>query len=116
MQSRKVYALAAAATLMFAGVASAGEQRMEMAVRYDDLDLGLAKDAAIMVERLDQAAARVCGVKQISDPGYRLIRTHLIAGYSACHEQAMQTALSRLESQEVRHAYAAYLEGRDARG
>jgi UrcA family protein len=116
MKSNKIYALAAAATLIFSGAANAGEPAIEMAVRYDDLDLTTVKDAAILVDRVDSAARQVCGVKAITDPAYRLVRTHVIAGYNACHEQAMQTALSRLESQEVRQAYAAYLEGRETQG
>lgn len=116
MQPIKMCALAATAALLCAGVANAGEPATQVAVRYDDLDLSTAKDAATMVERVDQAARNVCGAKAINDPEHRVVRTYVIARFSACHEQAMQSALARIESQEVRRAYAAFREGQETRG
>ncbi|MDZ4778337.1 MAG: UrcA family protein [Alphaproteobacteria bacterium] len=49
----------ATAGLAFASVAHAGDATVRMAVRYDDLDLAAAKDATILVERLDGAVRRV---------------------------------------------------------
>jgi UrcA family protein len=111
-----MFALAAATTLLFAGIANAGEATSEAAVRYGDLDLSTARDAAIMVDRVDHAARQVCNVKAITDPAYGAVRTYAITQFNACHEQAMQAALSRLESQEVRQAYATFLAGRETQG
>jgi UrcA family protein len=106
----------AAAALLLGGVAQAGETAATVAVAHGDLDLATAKDAATFVARVDQAARDVCGVKAMRDPAHRTVRTYVIGQFSACHDQAMQTALARIESQEVRNAYAAYRQERDARG
>lgn len=96
----------ATAGLTLASVAHAGDASVRMAVRYDDLDLAAAKDAAILVERLDDAARRVCGYRDMNAAENRATRAYAIGRYRLCHEQAMQTAMARIDSIEVQRAFA----------
>lgn len=81
-------------------------------VTYHDLDLRQARDAELMLARLDHAAKRVCGGSPIADPSYRHARTQVRAAFQTCVDEALSTAVARLDAPLVERAYAAMAQQR----
>lgn len=71
-----------------------------VAVRHGDLNLLDRQDAAIMVRRLESAAAEACGA------GSESLREHRAAiRYTDCYARAMDAALVSVNSPTVTAAY-----------
>ncbi|ODT85726.1 UrcA family protein [Phenylobacterium sp. SCN 70-31] len=88
----KLFAIAAVAALM-ATPALAGTS---VAVRTGGLNLSDSQDAAVMLRRLDIAAAQACGAERGS------VRDVQVAvRRSACYADAMDTALVKLNAPAV---------------
>ncbi len=88
----KVIAISALA-LAIASPAAAGSTT---GVRLGDLDLGKPADAAIVAQRIDRAAADVCGASRFSA---REVQTAVRR--SACYRETLERALSSLNAPAV---------------
>ena len=69
-------------------------------VSYRDLDLNNPRDAAVMLERLRQAALQACGASPFSIPEYRRS-----VEASACYRQSLERAVGELGSPSVGQLY-----------
>ena len=69
-------------------------------VAYGDLNLSSPGDAAVLLQRIDNAATRACGASRDSLSEYRWAVRR-----SACHESGMERAVSALDAPTVTSLY-----------
>jgi UrcA family protein len=97
-------ALIAIATLTTGLCASAGASTMSQApseaVQYSDLDATKSHDAAVLFERIDAAALRVCGAK------YKVGSVFISPIWHNCMQVAIREAVAKVNSPTVT-SYAA---------
>jgi UrcA family protein len=87
-------ALAFCFAIPIAGAAVAHtDTATQVQVRYGDLDLSSASGAAVMLQRIDDAATEACGAPWGSLREYRLSVQR-----SACHRESMERAVAAVES------------------
>lgn len=87
-------------TLALALALPAAASARETAVRSHDLDLAQARDAQLMLRRLDKAALEVCGASIVSVADQqRAVRR------SVCYRQAMEGAVAALRAPVVMDLY-----------
>jgi UrcA family protein len=99
---KQVMVLALALALSAPAVShAAGADRTTMTpVRYDDLDLDNAADAAVLLKRIDHAASEACGASAFSLREYRQAVRN-----SACHEEGMSRAVATVNAPTVTAIY-----------
>ncbi|HEY2355894.1 MAG TPA: UrcA family protein [Phenylobacterium sp.] len=73
-----------------------------VSVAYSDLDLTRAKDAAIMLKRIRQAAVEVCR----AGPGNAGNDVETVLRFDACYQAALAGAVSGLNAPKVTEAFA----------
>ena len=87
-------ALAFCLTVPIAGAAMAhSDAATQVPVRYGDLDVSGASGAAVMLQRIDDAATEACGAPWGSLREYRLSVQR-----STCHRQSMERAVAAVDS------------------
>jgi UrcA family protein len=97
----KTYILALALAIPAVGYAAdPADNATSVTVRYNDLDLDKSADAAILLQRIDDAAMAACGASSASLRDYRESVRH-----SACHEASMSRALAALNLPAVNRLY-----------
>ena len=89
-----------------AGVASAErseEETSAVAVSYAELDLSKPAGAEVLYDRLQRAAAKVCGVNQRSSSLYYAAT---FAEKKACYQDALSRAVAQIDAPlvEAQHA------------
>lgn len=93
-------ALAAPAASFAAPAMSADGQAMALSVSYSGLNLSTPKGARLMINRLDEAAAEVCGASSFSARDYKqAVRS------STCYRDSMNRAVASLGSPTVNALY-----------
>ena len=65
---------------------------MKISVRYGDLDIGHAAGAKVLFQRINSAAARVCG----GEPDLRELQQR--AAYDQCRKTAVGEAVAKIDS------------------
>lgn len=87
-------ALAFCFTIPFAGAAMAQtDTATQVPVRYGDLNVSNASGAAVMLQRIDDAATEACGAFKGSLREYRLVVQR-----STCHRESMERAVAAVDS------------------
>lgn len=99
-----IIAAALLSTPIVTGVAEA--EPRHRTVDYSDLDLSDARDAARLVERLDNASRAVCGGNPRNDANYRFARQFVIEAFEECRADAMNQAMAEIQAPAVQRAYA----------
>lgn len=89
------------AVLAFAVPAAAEQVTTKIAVPSAGLDLQNPADAAVMLGRLDRAAAKACGASPFSVRDYQAAVRR-----GACYRDAMTDAVNAVNAPAVRAAYA----------
>ena len=97
--------LAGAMALGLAAPAMAESLTTTTAVRHADLDLSQAAAAHVMLERLDAAAARVCGASPFS---LREVKAEVRR--TSCYRDSLSQAVASLDAPAVTAAYKARTE------
>ena len=88
------------AVALSAGAALADESEMTaVAVSYAELDLSKPAGAEVFYDRLQRAAAKVCGVKERTSSLYYVSTA---AEKRACYEDALDRALAQVDAPLVR--------------
>ena len=95
-------ALAAPAAASFAASRS-DDTTVLVQVKYQDLDLKSARDAALLLKRLDNAALEACGASSFSLPDYRAAVRH-----SPCFGAATSRAVASIASPTLTAMYSAH--------
>jgi UrcA family protein len=87
---RKSIALLASLAVAAAGLgpAVAAEQPPRVTVHFSDLDLATDHDAAVLMDRLQQAGLQACGGSSFSVPDYKRAIQH-----SACYRRSVNQAI-----------------------
>lgn len=103
---RLAAACALALALAAPAVAAPAAPNTEIKVSYSDLDLNNARDARVMLRRLDEAAASACGASPFSLHEYKQAVRR-----SACYRDGLNQAVAALDAPaltSVYHARAPY--------
>jgi UrcA family protein len=95
-------AAGAAAEDLLPGAVAVSDNDRAVPVRYADLDLSRADDAAALLSRLRSAAGRACAIDEVRRPGAALSRA-----MQDCREEAVARAVAQLNSPELTRLYAA---------
>lgn len=86
-------ALAFCLMISIAGAAMAqGDTATQVPVRYGDLDVSSTSGAAVMLQRIDDAATEACGAPWGSLREYRLSVQR-----SVCHRESMERAVAAVD-------------------
>lgn len=97
-----VLALAGPGAALAAPAAIADAEPATMSVRHDDLDLTTQRGARLMIQRLDAAAADVCGSSSFVSLAFKqAVRS------TQCYQESMNRALAALGSPTVSALYRA---------
>ena len=84
--------------------APAGEAATAIKVGYSDLNLGNARDARILLRRLDLAAASACGASPFSVREYQQA-----VRQSSCYRDGLNRAVAAIDAPAVTSLYQAGL-------
>lgn len=77
--------------------------RRDMVVSYRDLDLSDARDAAILLNRIDKAAEAACGGRPwLADPFNEDVSSSMRETYRHCHADAMARAVEKVDAPLVK--------------
>ncbi len=82
--------------MAFAPLAFAEPRGTSITITSADLDLHDPRDAAVMADRVDQAARQACGGSARFWDEYRVARAWTVAHFDACRSAAQADALARL--------------------
>jgi UrcA family protein len=97
-----ILALAGPGAGLAAPAATFDAGRATLTVRHGDLDLSTRHGARLMIQRLDEAAAEVCGSASFTSLAFkRAVRN------TECYQESMNRALARLGSPTVNALYRA---------
>lgn len=103
--------LVIAASLALPLLATPAFAEGSLEVRYGDLDITRAEDAAILANRIDEAARELCA-RKVYVTGSRLPLASSRRQQELCRESSVNAALERLNAPLVTRAYAQSMGGR----
>ncbi len=85
---------------VLAHAASAPDDVARAPASFADLNLNRARDARVMLDRLDRAALEACGASQFSFPDYRAS-----VQKSGCYRSGLDRAVDALNAPQVTRLY-----------
>mgnify|MGYP001815364777 CR=1 FL=1 len=94
------------AALLIAGGASAdsrGSETAAVAVSYAELDLSKSAGVEVLYDRLQRAAAKVCGVNDRSSSLYYVATA---AEKKACYQDALSRAVAQIDAPLLKEQHA----------
>ena len=99
----KVGVLAVALSAGAAFADSRGSERAAVAVSYAELDLSKSAGAEVLYDRLQRAAAKVCGVNNRSSSLYYVATA---AEKKACYQDALSQAVAQIDAPLLKEQHA----------
>ena len=76
------------------------DQTVSVAVHYGDLDLSSPRQAAVLLDRVNQASLEACGASEFSAPEYKAAVRE-----SDCYRANVQQAVAAIDAPAVTNIY-----------